>query len=503
MDRSSISSSDRDARRGAAASLLTCAAALGLLAWTQSYGLPTRALQDESWYITRPRIYSEDPRGADILGLGDSRMGCAFNPSVVERVALDEAGVRVRVWNGALPGAGPVTHLAWVLRALAHRHPPRMVLLSISPYMFSSRVMRAPQKESLPTIYRVSDVPSLLRAGATAEDTLTAFTGAWLPPFRVRPRLVELFTKFNGVQAPASRGEQGFEDHPSVPLAMQRTRAAGRVTGYRPELLRRTAGFGNDTQGYFIECLRLLREARVTTVVLDSLSASQMDEVMGPDSIYPEHIRWVRAQAERFGATFVDAHRPPSTSDEDFTDVDHVGTPGSVRFTNWLAHTAIVPLLGGPRVDRPATCTTVFDFEGRDLAGWAVEGLALAAPVVAGPTRSQLAITGYRGEWFVNTYHPQFSDAVTGSATSPAFTLSADTLRLRVGGGRGPDTGVELLVDGARVAEATGENSEALREVVLDVRAWRGRSARLKVRDASGGSWGHVLVDDVALCPGR
>lgn len=502
MDPSSTSSSDAE-RRGALVSLGTLAATIGLVAATQSAGMPTRGLQEESWYVTRPRIYSDDPRGADILALGDSRMGCAFNPLVTEKVLRDEAGVTVRVWNGALPGAGPVTHLAWVRRALAHPRPPRMVLLSISPYMFSSRVMRAPQKEALPTIYRAGDVFSLLRAGATAEDTLTAFTGAWLPPFRVRPRLVELFTKFNGVHEPASRGEQGFEDHPSVPLDMQRTRAAGRVTGYRPELLRRSAGFGNESQGYFVECLRLLREAGVTTVVLDSLSASQMDEVMGADSIYPEHIAWVRAQARRFGAVFVDAHRPPSTSDEDFTDVDHVGTPGSVRFTNWLAHTALVPLFGGPRSDRPAGCRPLYDFEDRTLPGWSLEGMAFAQGVAAGPTRAQTTITGYRGTWFVNTFHPQVSDGATGSATSPTFTLDQDQLRVRVGGGAGTDVGVELLVDGAQVAVVRGANSEALHDVSVDVRPWRGRTARIRLTDLSLGAWGHLLVDDVALCPAR
>lgn len=502
MDPSSTSSSDAE-RRGALVSLATLAAAIGLLAVTQSEGMPTRGLQDESWYVTRPRIYSDDPRGADILALGDSRMGNAFNPAVTERVLRDEAGVTVRAWNGCLPGAGPVTHLAWVRRALAHRHPPRVVLLSISPYMFSSRVIRAPQKEALPTIYRAGDVFSLLRAGASAEETLTAFTGAWLPPFRVRPRIVELFTKFNGVREPASRGEQGFEDHPSVPLDMQQSRAAGRVTGYRPELLVRNARFGNDSQGYFVECLRLLREAGVTTVVLDSISASQMDAVMGDDSIYPAHIAWVRAQAQRFGAVFVDAHRPPANSDEDFTDVDHVGTPGSVRFSNWFAHTALVPLFGGHRADRPAGCRTLFDFEDRGLPGWALEGMALAQSVVAGPTRAQTPITGYRGTWFVNTFHPQISDGATGSATSPAFPLDQDQLRVRVGGGAGTDVGVELLVDGAQVAVVRGANSEALRDVSLDVRPWRGRTARLRLTDLSLGAWGHLLVDDVALCPAR
>lgn len=500
MEPSSTFSSDPH-RRDAAVSVLTCAGALALLSWWQASSVPTRTLEEESWYITRPRIYSADPRGADIVGIGDSRMGCAFNPSVVERVVRDELGMSVRVWNGSLPGAGPIAHLAWVQRALSHPRPPRMVILSISPYMFSSRVTRAPQREALPTVYRVQDAPALLRAGAPPEDVLTAVTADLFPPYRVRPRLVELFTKFNGVQPAASRGEQGFEDHPSVPLEMQQSRAAGRVQGYRPELLRATAGFGNASQGYFVECLRALRARGITTLVLDSLSASQMDAVMGPDSIYPEHIAWVRAQARAYGATFVDAHRPPSTSDEDFTDVDHVGTPGSVRFTNWLAHTAIVPALGRVREDRPAGCRTVFDFEDPVLPGWERVGGAAASAVMAGPTRTQTVITGYRGTFFVNTYHPAFSDAATGELLSPPFTLDGDALRVRVGGGASVETGVEVLVDGALVGAAHGANSESLRDAVVDVSRWRGRGARIRVYDRAVGAWGHAMVDDVALCP--
>jgi hypothetical protein len=120
---------------------------------------------------------------------------------------------------------------------------------------------------------------------------------------------------------------------------------------------------------------------------------------------------------------------------------------------------------------------------------------------VAGPTRAQTPVTGYRGTWFVNTFHPQVSDGATGSATSPAFTLDQDRLHVRVGGGAGTDVGVELLVDGAQVAVARGANSEALRDVPLDVRPWRGRAARLRLTDLSAGAWGHLLVDDVALCP--
>jgi levanbiose-producing levanase len=103
----------------------------------------------------------------------------------------------------------------------------------------------------------------------------------------------------------------------------------------------------------------------------------------------------------------------------------------------------------------------------------------------------------------VNTFHPQVSDGATGSATSPPFTVDQDHLRVRIGGGGGTDVGVELLVDGAQVAVTRGANSEALHDVAIDVRPWRGRSARVRLTDLSLGAWGHLLVDDIALCPAR
>ncbi len=460
-----------------------------------------RTLAQESWYITRPDLYSNDPEGADILGLGDSRMGNAFNPFVTEQIIEMERGERLRVWDGGLPGAPPMAHLAWIQRALSHRHRPRMVLLAISPYMFSSRITRAPSRESLTTIFRLQDAPALVRAASNAEDVFTAFHAALFLSERVRPRLIEVFTRFTGLNPPASPGNQGFEDHPSADRATQNARAIGRVRGYREELTRPAARFGSEQQGYFIESLRTLRAHGIQTVVLDSLCASQMDAILGPESIYPEHIAWVRAQSRRFGATFVDSRHPPTMDDGDFSDADHVSTQGSERYSRWLAHEYIVPLLGGRRNLPPTDCRTVYDFEGPTLDGWTLDGPAVQNAMSDGARNGQRTVMGFEGQRLFNTYQDAYADSSVGVATSPVFTVDSREIRFRVGGGSSAQIAVELRVDGRVVRSAHGLDSEILHAVVWNVTQWRGRSAVLRIRDGATGAWGHILVDSVAMCP--
>lgn len=508
MRPSSTSSSEGDdvalrnaSTRGALTSALVMLAVFvgGDVAFRAS--LLGRGLARESWYIVRPQVFTADEGRVDILGLGDSRMGNAFNPTVIQRFVEAERGETVRVWNGALPGAPPMAHLAWIQRLLSKNPHPRMVVLSISPYMFSSRVSRAPSRESLSTIYRAQDIPSALRAGASPEDLFTIWQSDMFLSQRVRPRLIEVLTKFSGVHDGASVGVQGFEEHPAVDRPQQEARARGRVGAYQHELNRAEVTFGNEQQGYFVESLRTLRAHGVTAVVLDSLCASQMDTLLGPDGIYPEHIAWVRAQARAYGAVFVDAKHPPSNDDGDFSDVDHVSTAGSVRFTTWLAHNHLVPALGGARRDRVAACRAVFDFEDPAMPGWSRTGDASGDAVVAAPRRNQQPVVGFTGVRYLTTFTEELGDRATAELTSPPFALDAPTLRVRVGGGTDGGLGVEVLVNGAVVATARGRDAETLYDAAVDVRAWQGQQATLRVRDAAYGGWGHLQVDDVALCP--
>ncbi len=487
-------------RRGAWVSIAVCVATLlcgDLLLRSSPLG---RSLYAESYYITRPRTYSADLLGADVLALGDSRIGCAFNPVALERVVNAERGGQLRAWNGALPGGPPMAQYGWVLRALAHHHPPRVVMLGISPYMFSSRIKRAPSREAMSTIFRIADIPAVLRAGASVEDGFTVLWSNLLVAERSRPRVQEVMTQFVGLRGAVTRPPQGYDEHGAVDAATQARNATARVNAYRDEIQRPAVSFGNEQQGYFVESLRALRDRGIITLVLDTPCATQMDAILGPDGIYPEHIAWVRAQTRAFGATFVDARHPSAIDNGDFADVDHTSSTGSVRFTTWLAHHHVVPALGGRRPDRPTACRTVFDFD-RSLAGWTLDGSAMRDPIAQTARRDQAIVTGFTGRAFLSTFMDRTGDLETGSALSPPFAIDGRSMRLRVSGGAGNAVGIALIVDGAMVQIAHGRDSDAFSDMTWDVSPWTGRQASLRIFDEASGGWGHIQVDDVAICP--
>lgn len=57
------------------------------------------------------------------------------------------------------------------------------------------------------------------------------------------------------------------------------------------------------------------------------------------------------------------------------------------------------------------------------------------------------------------------------------------------------ETTVNLVVDGEVVDSETGSNSERLDWASLDLRRYQGQQAQVKLIDANGGGWGHLLAD--------
>lgn len=147
---------------------------------------------------------------------------------------------------------------------------------------------------------------------------------------------------------------------------------------------------------------------------------------------------------------------------------------------------------------RPAR--VLADFEGDGWgAGWTASGdLAGSAPVGA-------ALRGQVGGRVADTFAG--SDGATGVLTSPPFTIDRDELHFLIAGGRHPlgvepATSVQLLVDGAPLRTATGDDSADLRPVVWDLRDLAGRVAQFQILDDATGDWGHLMVDHVVLSDG-
>jgi hypothetical protein len=155
---------------------------------------------------------------------------------------------------------------------------------------------------------------------------------------------------------------------------------------------------------------------------------------------------------------------------------------------------------------RPAGARVVFDLEGRDHAGWEVEGEAWGRGPVDGVLwdpvrrRPQGLVSGAAGRRWASSFHG--GDAAVGRLRSPPFVIDRPTLTLRVGGGRAAEPlEVRLVVDGQVTHRATGTNREVLAEVRWDVRGLLGRTARLEAVDAATGPWGHLMFDEVLLVP--
>ncbi len=141
--------------------------------------------------------------------------------------------------------------------------------------------------------------------------------------------------------------------------------------------------------------------------------------------------------------------------------------------------------------------TTRIDFEADRPEGWTAAGTAFEEWPMRGPRQGQGELVGSSGR-LINTFHPDLGNRATGSLRSAPFDLVGDALLLRVAGGRDPfRLRVSLLIDGAPVFEATGNEGDMLSRREWDIRPFRGRQAVLEIVDSSRNDWGYIAVDDI------
>jgi fructan beta-fructosidase len=154
---------------------------------------------------------------------------------------------------------------------------------------------------------------------------------------------------------------------------------------------------------------------------------------------------------------------------------------------------------GEPVVSGSQSSNTIYaDFEGPDYAGWVATGAAFGTQPAQGALSGQMPVSGYLGAGLVNSYLN--GDTSTGTLTSPAFTITSHYLNFLIGGGNHPgQTCINLLVNGTVVRTATGQDSETLTPAQWDISAFLGQTATLQIVDLATGSWGHILVDQIAF----
>ncbi|MDX2036658.1 MAG: family 16 glycoside hydrolase [Isosphaeraceae bacterium] len=145
------------------------------------------------------------------------------------------------------------------------------------------------------------------------------------------------------------------------------------------------------------------------------------------------------------------------------------------------------------------------DFETGTLEGWTAEGKAFAAMPVEGDVvarrRSDMK-SRHQGRFWVGSFE-RAGDEPQGRLTSASFVVAQPWASFLVAGGTGPTTCVELRrADGdALVARFSGENSEELKRVAVDLRPHLGKSIYVRLIDTNSGGWGHINFDDFRLHP--
>ena len=159
---------------------------------------------------------------------------------------------------------------------------------------------------------------------------------------------------------------------------------------------------------------------------------------------------------------------------------------------------------GGAALDLDAVVVgpeATFGFELPSFATWQRQGTAFGRAPVLGRGFRGRRLFGYVGERFADSFSSGF-DRPTGQLKSPAFRLRKGYLMLLVAGGDDPALGVDLVVAGRVVARVKGRRSEVMRAVFIPVARYRGRRARVVVRDRDAKVWGHIAVDEIRQVDG-
>ncbi|REK10270.1 MAG: DUF1080 domain-containing protein [Planctomycetota bacterium] len=141
------------------------------------------------------------------------------------------------------------------------------------------------------------------------------------------------------------------------------------------------------------------------------------------------------------------------------------------------------------------------DFEKGTLEHWVAEGDAFAKQPVRGDTvtaRGRGMKSEHAGQFWVGGFEVALSDAPQGTLTSAPFRVTHPWASFRVAGGSNNNTRVELVrVDTNKVIfKSSGDNTETLKPVAVDLRPHIGRDVFIRLVDASSGGWGHINFDD-------
>jgi putative membrane-bound dehydrogenase-like protein len=143
------------------------------------------------------------------------------------------------------------------------------------------------------------------------------------------------------------------------------------------------------------------------------------------------------------------------------------------------------------------------DFESGTLKDWQTEGEAFVGQPIEGDTvarRRGDMKSGHAGRFWVGTFERQ-GDEPRGRLTSVPFVVTKPFATFLVAGGSAPSSRVEIVgrEDEKVIARVTGDDTEVLKRVLVDLTPYVGREVIVRLVDESSSGWGHINFDDFRL----
>lgn len=139
------------------------------------------------------------------------------------------------------------------------------------------------------------------------------------------------------------------------------------------------------------------------------------------------------------------------------------------------------------------------DFETGTLADWTAVGEAFVGQPIKGDVvavRRNDMRSGHRGEFWIGGFE-KLMDPPVGTLTSVAFEATQPFATFLTNGGHDAKTRVELIRHdtGTVFFKIAGQDSELMRQVVVDLRGHQGKQIQIRVVDENRGPWGHLNFD--------
>jgi len=139
-------------------------------------------------------------------------------------------------------------------------------------------------------------------------------------------------------------------------------------------------------------------------------------------------------------------------------------------------------------------------FESGTLAGWKAEGDAWEGQPIKGDTTSGRGKgpSQHQGQYWIGGYE-KIGDRGTGRLTSATFVVNHPWASYLIGGGKDSKLErVEIVAEatGEVIQSASGDDSEPMHRVVVDLRSRAGQKIFVRLVDEGKGGWGHLNFDD-------